>query len=38
MKKIALFFVFAAVVALSTSCNRGVGCPTNFNTTKEVAK
>ena len=30
LKKIAIFAVLASVIALSSSCNRGVGCPTNF--------
>ncbi len=32
LKKIAVFALLASVIVVSSSCNRGVGCPTNFKT------
>ena len=37
LKKIAIFAALASVIVLSSSCNRGVGCPTNFKT-EQAAK
>jgi predicted small secreted protein len=31
MKKVLAIVAFFAVVAVVSSCNRGVGCPTNFS-------
>ncbi len=30
LKKISVFVTLVTIVALASSCNRGVGCPTNF--------
>jgi hypothetical protein len=37
LKKIAVFALLASVIVVSSSCNRGVGCPTNFKT-EQAAK
>lgn len=34
LKKIFVFAALVACVGLASSCNRGVGCPTNFEVSK----
>jgi hypothetical protein len=34
LKKISVLAALVAVVVLASSCNRGVGCPTNFEVEK----
>lgn len=37
LKKVAIFAVLASLIVVTSSCNRGVGCPTNFKT-EQAAK
>ena len=38
LKKILPFAVFLFAMASLTSCNRGVGCPSDFSISKTVVK
>jgi len=38
LKKIIPYAVFFFVMASMTSCNRGIGCPSDFSISKTVVK
>ena len=38
LKKILPYAVFFFVMASMTSCNRGIGCPSDFSISKTVVK